>query len=145
MKKGTLGDSALSESQERAFSYYQRLGRVRKFVETNYRHRISLSDVAEIAELETTYFSSYFHQKVGIRFREYLSLLRLRKAVELVRASDRTLPEVAREVGFGDYRAFERAVRKYTGMTPRKLQELERATVRSGKKKPVVGQERGRQ
>ncbi len=101
-----------------AFDYYPRLNRLREYVEQSYSEPIPLEKAAGIAALESSYFSSYFHAKVGITFTEWLRQVRLEKAMELMKASDFSITEVAYEVGFGDLRTFERAFKQYTRMTP---------------------------
>jgi len=50
------------------FDYYPRLNRLREYVEQSYSEPISLKKAAGIAALESSYFSFYFHVKVGITF-----------------------------------------------------------------------------
>ena len=101
-----------------AFNYYPRLKRLHKYVEQSYSKHIPLEKAARVAALESSYFSSYFRAKVGINFTEWLRQVRVKKAMELMKARDFSITEVAYEVGFGDLRTFERAFKKYTLRTP---------------------------
>ncbi len=98
--------------------YYPRLNRLRQYVEQSYSEPISLKSAASIAALESSYFSSYFHAKVGITFTEWLCQVRTEKAMELMKAGDFSITHIAYEVGFGDLRTFERAFKKCARMTP---------------------------
>lgn len=109
MFKGTNG---------KVFDYYPRLNRLLEYVEQGYSGPIPLEKAASIAALESSYFSSYFHAKVGITFTEWLRQVRIEKAIELVKVSDLSVTEIAYEVGFADLRTFERAFKKRTQMTP---------------------------
>jgi len=100
------------------FDYYPRLNRLHQYVEQTYSEPIPLGKAASIAALESSYFSSYFRAKVGITFTEWLRQVRVEKAMELMKASDFSISEVAEAVGFGDLRSFERAFKKHTRMTP---------------------------
>ncbi len=100
------------------FDYYPRLNRLREYVEQSYSEPISLKKAASIAALESSYFSSYFRAKVGITFTDWLRQVRIRKAMELMKAGDFSITEVAYEVGFGDLRTFGRAFKKHTLITP---------------------------
>ena len=100
------------------FDYYPRLNRLREYVEQSYSEPISLGKAAGIAALESSYFSTYFHAKVGITFTEWLRQVRIEKAMELLKARDFSITHIAYEVGFGDLRTFERAFKKHTRMTP---------------------------
>jgi len=100
------------------FDYYPRLNRLHQYVEQTYSEPIPLGKAASIAALESSYFSSYFRAKVGITFTEWLRQVRVEKAMELMKASDFSISEVAEAVGFGDLRTFERAFKKHTRRTP---------------------------
>jgi len=77
----------------------------------------------KVAALESSYFSSYFRAKVGITFTGWLRQVRTEKAMELMKASDFSITEVAYEVGFADLRTLERAFKKHTRMTPREFKK----------------------
>lgn len=100
------------------FSYYERLQRVERYVHENYCEDLSLRQVARVARLEEKYFSAYFHAKTGLCFKEWLTRVRLQKAMELMSRSDQTITSVGFAVGFRDLRTFERAFKKYASMTP---------------------------
>lgn len=105
--------------RQRAFEFDKRLARVRDYCEANLGKKINLAEAARIAELEYTYFSSYFHNAVGVRFGDWLRYRRVLKAQELLRNSSRPIAEVASQCGFGNLRTFQRAFRRVTDMTPR--------------------------
>lgn len=104
---------------EAAFEYYARLGRVREFVVSHLSEPILLRDAARIANYERTYFCAWFHRRAGVRFKEWLTLERLQRATELMRTEDRPIWEVAHTVGFRSLRAFERAFKQVTLISPR--------------------------
>ena len=112
---------------ERAFEYYSRLTRVRQHVERNYADRLPLALAASIAAMEATYFSTFFHKKVGIRYSDWLRQIRISKAMELIRTTDRSLSEIAYAVGFQDLRTFERGFKKIVQMTPREYKKTVQA------------------
>jgi AraC-like DNA-binding protein len=103
---------------EAALRYYPALDRVDQYVHAHISHPLSLQDAARVAHLERKYFSAFFRSKVGIPFREWLRLLRIRRAMELMRVRWELIPRIAFAAGFGDVRSFERAFKRVTGMTP---------------------------
>lgn len=105
--------------RQRAFEFDERLARVRDYCEANLGKKINLAEAARIADLEYTYFSSYFHSAVGVRFGDWLRYRRVLKAQELLRSSSRPIAEVAGQCGFGNLRTFQRAFRRVADMTPR--------------------------
>jgi two-component system response regulator YesN len=115
--------SQVNNVNYRAFQYYRRLRRVRKHVEQHYAEEISLEKAAQIAATEKTYFSTFFHQKVGITFTEWLRQFRVAKAIEIMKTRNESICNIAYEVGFGDLRTFERAFKKYTNLTAREFKQ----------------------
>lgn len=91
--------------------------KIKKFVEDNYTNDISREDVAGAVFLNANYFSRYFSMKTGQSFSDYLLEVRMHKAVELLNNSG-TIYEIAKRVGYNDYRHFLRTFKKYTGYTP---------------------------
>lgn len=109
----------LRSGNELAFRYYHRLQEIKRFIDEHYMEEISLKKAARIAGLEKKYFSTFFHKKVGVGFKHWLTRVRVDKAMELMKAEDYTIAEVAYSAGFKDIRTFERAFKKCTKRTPR--------------------------
>lgn len=103
---------------ERSLFYYRRLARVRSYVQENFNQEITLDKAAKAAAMEATYFATFFREKVGISFFEWLRRIRIEKAADLLARDDLSVSEVAFEVGFGSIRTFERVFKATTGMTP---------------------------
>ncbi len=101
-----------------AFSYYDHLTPVLQFVNVHLSKPISLDAAAKLAGLERKYFSAFFHSKVGITFTEWIRILRVRRSMELMRAHDDSIPRIAFAAGFRDVRTFERAFKRYVGVSP---------------------------
>jgi two-component system response regulator YesN len=112
-----------TSAASQAFSYYPRLAKVKRYVDRNLLEAVDLSRAAEIAGLEKTYFSKFFHDKTGVCFHDWLSQVRVTRAADLMRSRDLSITEVAFAVGFRDLRTFERVVEKCTGMSPRVLKK----------------------
>jgi two-component system response regulator YesN len=101
-----------------AFFYYERLGKVAKFVRENFAGPIALEDAADVAGLEPKYFSAYFRRKTGTCFRDWLTGVRVDKAKALMQEHDHSITDVALRTGFRDLRTFERAFKAHAGTTP---------------------------
>ncbi len=105
------------------FRYYERLRRIKKHVDQYYSDEISLEKAARIASTEKTYFSTFFREKVGITFTDWLRRLRVAKAIEIMETRNQPISDVAFEVGFGNSRTFERAFKRYTNLTAREFKQ----------------------
>ncbi len=100
------------------FETSHRLRRVRRYVKDHLSDRIRLADAADAAGLERRYFSTYFHRHTGIKFRDWLAVLRVARALELIRDPGNSLERVREACGFGDRRTFQRTFKRWVGMTP---------------------------
>ncbi|HLX07500.1 MAG TPA: AraC family transcriptional regulator [Thermoanaerobaculia bacterium] len=115
-----------SKAQEinwRSFEYYPPLDRIKRYTEEHYPEEIPLPCAAEVAGMEATYFSAFFRKKVGIRYTDWLSCLRISHAIRMIESRDQPIAEVAMAVGFSDLRTFQRAFKRITSMTAREYKE----------------------
>jgi len=112
--------------KEAAFFFCPRLARIKRYVDQHCSDPITLAQAADIAGLEKTYFSTYFHEKTGIRFRDWIAFGRIKRALLMVTDHDRSITELAFAVGFQDLRTFERAFKKFVGLTPRECKRIVR-------------------
>lgn len=119
VKAGLIHPKTLDEQ---TFHFDPRLWKVKEYVDRHYRESLDLHVIAEIAGLDGTDFSEFFRHKTGVSFDEWLSWVRVNRAVEIMAFGDRpltknSLTEIALEVGFQDLETFERAVENSTGQT----------------------------
>ncbi len=101
-----------------AFRYYARLQKVKHLVEEHYSEKISLQRAASLACMERSSFSRFFGNKVGISFTQWLTQVRISKAMDLMKKNNATISQITQEVGFSNLRTFQRAFKKLTDLTP---------------------------
>ncbi len=90
-----------------------------QFMEENYADEsLNLNKVACAANVSPNHFSALFSQEMKQTFIEYLTGLRMRKARELLRCSDKRSGEIALEVGYKDAHYFSFLFKKTQGCTP---------------------------
>ena len=87
-------------------------------IKNNYMNNLKLKDVAKQLYLNESYLSRRFKSTVGVGFNEYLTKIRMEKAIEFLKEG-KTIKEVSKEVGYIDYRSFSLNFKKYTGFSPR--------------------------
>lgn len=90
----------------------------KQYIVANYKKPLKLEDVAGHVHLTAAYFCMKFRQETGQTFVEYLTKLRLERAKELLRYSNKKIHEIAVEVGFADSRHFSRTFHRHFGMLP---------------------------
>ena len=59
-----------------------------------------------------------------MNFSEYLARYRISKAIEMIRTTDRKLPEIAEICGFSEYKYFRNVFARYVGCTPKEFAGL---------------------
>lgn len=90
-----------------------------RFIYEHYEENITLADAALVAHMNTTYFSKKFKESTGFGFKEYLTNIRLQKAIRLLSTTDISITEIAGICGFSDGNYFGDVFRKSFGMSPR--------------------------
>ena len=95
------------------------VAKARSYIDAHYADPdISLSQVAAQVLLSPTYFSVVFGREVGATFIEYLTSVRIRKAIELLRSTSLTSSEIAYRIGYENPRYFYSVFRKVVGQPP---------------------------
>lgn len=79
---------------------------------------ITLEELAELVNLNPTYFSNLFARLMGMPPVQYINRRRIEKAQQLLLSSDDPLYEVAAQVGFTDVYYFSRLFKKIVGLAP---------------------------
>lgn len=95
------------------------IGRMIDRFQTN----LSSYDVATELGISESTLSRQFKKGVGCTFGEFLTLVRIRMAVEYLLKPGSRVKEVAGKVGFGDPRHFATQFRKHTGLVPADLRQ----------------------
>lgn len=90
-----------------------------KYLADHFADPITRDQVAQMAGLSPPYFSRLIRRRVGRSFRDLLNQLRTDRAAELLRNTDKTLLQIALDVGFNDQSYFTKVFRRYYRMTPR--------------------------
>lgn len=111
-------DAAL-ERQHKLSSEAQRL--VRKamaYVQQNFQEPISRQDLARHVGMSDDYLTYCFRQELGMTPIAYLNRYRVMQAKGLLRGTDKTITQIALEVGFSDSGYFSRVFRREVGVAP---------------------------
>lgn len=111
---------AIQLREEKSKGKYQNvLHTAIQYMEDNFADEsLTLNTVACVANVSANHFSALFSQKMEQTFIEYLTGLRMRKAKELLRCTDKRSGEIAIEVGYKDSHYFSFLFKKTQGCTP---------------------------
>jgi len=94
------------------------IGFVTEYVEAHYAGDITLDLVAEKLSITGGYLSTYFKEKTGVNFLDYVNEVRVRKAKALLSDTTMKIQDVAARAGYQNLNSFNRMFKKFTGQTP---------------------------
>ena len=97
-----------------------------KYMQMNFHLDITLEDVANRAFLNPVYFSRIFKQITGENFIDFLTDLRMNRAMQLIGEGRHQIQEIGLRVGYNNSKYFSRVFKKYTGCTPREFSRRRR-------------------
>ena len=89
-----------------------------RYLREHVYHRISVTELANMAGLSASHFSALFKRYVGIPVMQYQTQLRMASARELLDTTNRSVEQIAEAVGYEDSFYFARQFRKIHGTSP---------------------------
>lgn len=108
------------------------IARAVKYAQGNFAdEELNVQSVAEHAGFSIDYFNRMFLVHTGFTVMAYINHLRLKKSVELLRCSDKTVLEIALEVGYDSHEGFLKAFKKSYGIPPSQYRKENRNRVLS--------------
>lgn len=97
----------------------KRINTVFKYVQTNFKEKISLKKAASLVHLSETAFCKFFKRTSGKTFSEYTNEIRIAYACQLLIETDETISAIAFQSGFDSLTYFNRIFLKLKKVTPR--------------------------
>lgn len=101
-----------------------KLRRVTEFINDNLEHDLTLTEIAEVADLSHFHFARSFRRTVGVTPQQYIANRRIEKAKELLSHSKLPIVEVGFQTGFKNQSHFTTLFRKITSYTPKVWREV---------------------
>jgi len=87
------------------------------YINSHYAQELSRENIAAAVYLSPSHFSYLFKQKTGVSFIDYLTTVRMQKAIELL-ATNMRINDIAEKVGYQSRNRFIINFRHFTGFTP---------------------------
>lgn len=103
-----------------------RVGETISHMRRNVAHVIALEELVSISGMSRTNYIRMFEATMGTSPINYLIGLRIEEASRLLRSTDRSITDVAFDVGFSDSNYFSRQFRKARGQSPREYRKRHR-------------------
>lgn len=103
---------------EETKNYPRVIGEAKRYIREHYAEQVSLPEVAATVGLTPSYFSTVFKEHLGMSYSEYLTLVRLERAKELLKDTYYRVYEISHMVGYANQYYFNRLFKKVVGLTP---------------------------
>ena len=88
------------------------------FINSNFTSQCSLRDATAHIGYDYAYLSKRFKSQIGMSFKEYVNLLRISKAKQMLETTDLPICAIAEACGFSSLRSFDREFFSQTGISP---------------------------
>ena len=93
-------------------------------IHTQYVSGVTVNEIASMLNLDRTYFSNIFKQKIGSSPKEYLMNYRMEQALNLIKNYGYSVSVAALSVGYNDVYNFSKMFKKRYGVSPTKYKKL---------------------
>ena len=94
------------------------------FINQNYKRNIRIQELSEICHMSETHFRRIFGDIMNMTPLDYINLVRVQKACDLIRRTDLSMEDIASKVGFTIQSTFNRNFKALVGHTPLQWKSL---------------------
>ena len=110
-----------AQREQRQSRRHVALDRACRVIQARLADQLSLSDLATPAGVSPAHLTRLFRAEMGLTATDYLRRCRLERALHLLTRSEVAIKQIACEVGIPDLHAFNKAIRRGFGISPREL------------------------
>ena len=96
----------------------KRIDTILNYINNYYNRQLTLEELGSLVKLSREAFSRYFKSMTGKNFSSYVASVRIKKAIEALVETDKTIAEIAYTCGFNNLSSFNRTFKGITGTTP---------------------------
>lgn len=93
--------------------------KVTEYIDINIKEDLNLESVANNFNLSPYYFSRSFKECMGCNLIDYINIVRIKKAKELLKKNEMSIKEIGYTVGYSDPNYFSKVFKKYEGYSPK--------------------------
>lgn len=111
-------NSCPAPEEKKQYSNKKGINHAIEFIHDNYYRNFSLKEIAQIAHLSPYHFSRIFKAEIGKTPFEYLLEIKIEKAKEHLRRSEKSITEICFDCGFSNVSHFTRTFTSKVGVSP---------------------------
>lgn len=123
---GRFQQPARQKPRDQHADVSKRIARVLERINASYTRRITLAEIAASEFVSEAWLSRLFRKEMGVSFMQYITALRLEKAADALRLTNRPLHQIALEHGFASTRMMTDRFRRYHNMSPGEFRKARR-------------------
>jgi AraC-like DNA-binding protein len=96
----------------------QRMNDIYQYITSHFKDKITLEEIASIANMTPTAFCKYFKKRTKKTFSNFVNEIRIGYACKLLMRKEVSISDVCFECGFNNVANFNRYFKKLTNMVP---------------------------
>lgn len=117
------GENSTMKAEPVRTEKYKKISEIAEYINEYYHSDISLSDISKYFYISKCYLSRIFKEITGFTVNEYINIIRVKKAQQLLEHSDHNITEIAEQVGYDSITYFEKIFKKYLEISPLKYRK----------------------
>ncbi|MCS7460329.1 AraC family transcriptional regulator [Paenibacillus doosanensis] len=111
----------------------------KRYMDAHFHEKISVEQLAGMTGLSPKYYVDLFKKTYDIGVTDYLTLLRMNRAKQLMSQADHRLKDLAQQIGYSDEYYFSRKFKQETGVSPTVYMNSRRRKI-AAYQIPITGQ-----
>ena len=89
-----------------------------EYINRNFSENMTLGELAKLTNYSPNYFSKIFTDSVGIGYKKYILLVRLKEAEKMILGTNKSIKEIASLCGFNDSNRLSTLFKEVYGLSP---------------------------
>lgn len=127
-----LREARAAEEFRFTYTAHPLCSEIQFYIATHYMQRVTIGSLARQFYLSKVYLSERFKRQTGLTLITFLTDIRIKHAMKLLKTTSLSIREVAKRCGYDDASYFGRIFKKRTDISPEEYRMAEQAAIRSG-------------
>lgn len=115
-------------------TYLARFQKISDYIDVHYAEKITLDVLAEVAGISSPRVSHFIKEILGISFQEYVTKVRLEKAIHALRHTEWSIKEVVNRSGFSDQKYLNAIMKDLFHLTAHQYRKIMKDDIHFGVK-----------
>lgn len=112
------GENAAMQAEIIHSEKYRKINEIAEYITRDYQYNISLADIAQKFFISKSYLSKIYKEVTGFTVNEYINVVRIKKAQQLLENTEYSITQIAELIGYDSITYFEKVFKKYIELSP---------------------------